>query len=182
MDKNLVHLSKFVSLVLRHQPEVIGLKLDENGWVDVDLLIALAQKNGTNISRNALEEIVETNNKRRFAFNPEKTKIRANQGHSIDVELDLIPKSPPDQLFHGTATRFIESIRQQGLVAGNRQHVHMSSDEATAIAVGQRHGKPVVLKINTLAMHQAGFIFFCSENSVWLTELVPPEYLEVSLS
>ena len=178
MNKNLVKLSKFVSLVLRHQPEVIGLKLDENGWAEVDRFIELAKQNGKNISISVLEEIVETNNKKRFAFNDDKSKIRANQGHSIEVNLDLPPQQPPVQLFHGTATKFIESIRQQGLISGSRQHVHMSSDEATAIAVGQRHGKPVVLKINALAMHQDGFVFFCSENSVWLTEFVLPQYLE----
>lgn len=178
MNKNLVKLSKFVSLVLRHQPEVIGLKLDENGWAEVDRFIELAKQNGKNISISVLEEIVETNNKKRFAFNEDKSKIRANQGHSIEVNLDLPPQQPPDQLFHGTATKFIESIRQQGLISGSRQHVHMSSDETTAIAVGQRHGKPVVLKINASAMHQDGFLFFCSENSVWLTDFVPPQYLE----
>ncbi len=177
MNKNLVKLSKFVSLVLRHQPEVIGLKLDENGWADVDRFIELAKQNGKDISRSVLEEIVETNNKQRFSFNSEKSKIRANQGHSIDIELGLTPKQPPEQLFHGTATKFIESIRQQGLVAGNRQHVHMSSDANTATNVGQRHGKPVVLKIDTAAMHHDGFLFFCSENLVWLTESVPPQYL-----
>ena len=178
MNKNLVKLSKFVSLVLRHQPEVIGLKLDENGWAEVDRFIELAKQNGKNISISVLEEIVETNNKKRFAFNDDKSKIRANQGHSIEVNLDLPPQQPPVQLFHGTATKFIESIRQQGLISGSRQHVHMSSDETTAIAVGQRHGKPVILKINALAMHQDGFVFFCSENSVWLTEFVLPQYLE----
>jgi putative RNA 2'-phosphotransferase len=178
MNKNLVKLSKFVSLVLRHQPEVIGLKLDENGWAEVDRFIELAKQNGKNISISVLEEIVETNNKKRFAFNEDKSKIRANQGHSIEVNLDLPPQQPPDQLFHGTATKFIESIRHQGLISGSRQHVHMSSDETTAIAVGQRHGKPVVLKINALAMYQDGFVFFCSENSVWLTEFVLPQYLE----
>jgi putative RNA 2'-phosphotransferase len=178
MDKNLVRLSKFISLVLRHQPEVIGLNLDENGWAEVDRLIELAKQKGIEISKNQLEEIVATNDKKRFSFNSEKSKIRANQGHSIDVELDLIPKQPPHPLFHGTATRFIESIRQQGLVAGKRKHVHLSSDEHIAIAVGQRHGKPVVLKIDTAQMHQDGFVFFCSENLVWLTEFVPPKYLE----
>jgi putative RNA 2'-phosphotransferase len=178
MHKNLVKLSKFVSLVLRHQPEIIGLELDENGWADVDRFIELAKQHGTDLSKSVLEEIVETNSKKRFSFNSEKSKIRANQGHSIDIELGLTPKQPPETLFHGTASRFIESIRQQGLIAGNRQHVHMSSDETTAISVGQRHGKPVVLKIDTSAMHQDGFVFFCSENSVWLTEFVPPQYLE----
>ena len=178
MNKNLVKLSKFVSPVLRHQPEVIGLKLDENGWADVDRFSELAKQNGKDISKSVLEEIVETNNKQRFLFNSEKSKIRANQGHSIDIELGLMPKQPPEQLFQSTATRFIESIRQQGLVAGNRQHVHMSSDETTATNVGQRHGKPVVLKIDTAAMHHDGSIFFCSENSVWLTEFVLPQYLE----
>lgn len=178
MNKNLVKLSKFVSLVLRHQPEVIGLKLDENGWAEVDRFIELAKQNGKNISISVLEEIVETNNKKRFAFNEDKSKIRANQGHSIEVNLDLPPQQPPDQLFHGTATKFIESIRQQGLISGSRQHVHMSSDETTAIKVGQRHGKPVVLKVKSAAMHQDGFLFFCSENSVWLTDFVPPQYLE----
>ncbi|TYQ32080.1 RNA 2'-phosphotransferase [Pseudanabaena sp. UWO310] len=178
MDKNLVHLSKFMSLVLRHQPEIIGLTLDEHGWVEVDRLIELAKRNGTDISIAQLEEIVATNDKKRFAFNPEKSKIRANQGHSLQVTLDLNPQLPPNPLFHGTATRFLDSIRQQGLLAGKRQHVHLSADVATAIKVGQRHGKPVVLQVDTLRMHQDGLVFFCSENSVWLTESVPPQYLE----
>ncbi len=177
MDRSLVKLSKFLSLVLRHQPEIIGLSLDENGWADVIQLIDLSKQSRTPLTKTLLEEIVATNDKVRFSFNEEKSKIRASQGHSIKVNLALVPQQPPNNLFHGTATRFLESIRDRGLVPGNRQHVHLSLDESTAVKVGQRHGKPVVVKIRGFDMYQAGFVFFRSDNGVWLTEIVPPEYI-----
>lgn len=178
MDKNLVKVSKFLSFILRHQPGAIGLTLDEHGWADVAQLIDLAKKDGTTLTKTLLEKIVATNDKKRFVFNADKSKIRASQGHSLEVDLDLPPQQPPNYLFHGTATRFLASIRDRGLIPGSRQHVHLSLDKSIAMKVGQRHGKPVVLKIRSEAMDQAGFVFFLSDNGVWLTEAVPPEYLE----
>jgi putative RNA 2'-phosphotransferase len=178
MHKNIVKLSKFLSLILRHQPEVIGLSLDENGWADVAQLIELANQKGTALTIPLLEEVVATNDKKRFAFNTDKSKIRASQGHSITVDLALTPQQPPTYLFHGTATRFLESIRAQGLIPGSRQHVHLSADESVAQNVGQRHGKPIVLKVHSGKMAKTGHEFFLSDNQVWLTATVPPEYLE----
>jgi putative RNA 2'-phosphotransferase len=178
MDKKLVKLSKFLSLVLRHKPETIDLSLDENGWADVDQLLYLANQKQTPLTLEILEEIVLTNEKKRFAFSENKSKIRANQGHSIDVDLALISQQPPQELFHGTATRFLESIRDRGLISGSRQHVHLSLDKNTAIQVGKRHGKPVVLTISAEAMNREGFVFFRSENGVWLTENVPIEFIK----
>jgi putative RNA 2'-phosphotransferase len=179
MNSNLIKLSKFLSLILRHKPETIELTLDENGWADVAELIYLANKhNKTPLTQALLKEIVVNNDKQRFAFNEDKSRIRANQGHSITIDLDLIPQTPPDILYHGTATRFIESIRDRGLIAQSRQHVHLSLDKETAIKVGSRHGKPVVLNIWAAKMHLAGFEFFRSNNGVWLTKQVPVEYIE----
>ena len=177
MDPGLVTLSKFMSLVLRHKPQEIGLALDENGWADVAELIARANLKGVRLTRNDLLTIVETNDKKRFALSEDGTRIRASQGHSVAVDLALSPVAPPARLFHGTASRFLESIRAQGLLRGRRQHVHLSPDEATATKVGQRHGKPVVLQVLSGKMHQAGRQFFHSANGVWLTDHVPAEYL-----
>lgn len=179
MDPKLVRLSKFLSLVLRHEPEKIGIVLDANGWVAVDDLLAAAARAGTSISREQLDQVVVTNDKKRFAFSSDGSRIRASQGHSVEVDLGLAPVVPPERLYHGTATRFVESIRAEGLRAQSRQHVHLSPDEETAIKVGQRHGKPVVLVVRAGAMHQAGHVFYRSENGVWLTEAVPPGYLEI---
>lgn len=176
-NKDLVRTSKFLSLVLRHAPEKIGLVLDENGWADVSDLIERARGQGVELDRALLNEIVSTNDKKRFAFNVDGLRIRANQGHSVDIELALEPRQPPEILYHGTATRFIDSIKAQGLHSGERQHVHLSADEATAIKVGQRHGKPVVLTVRSGEMHRAGRTFVLSENGVWLTEKVPAEYI-----
>ncbi len=178
MDKKLVKFSKFLSLVLRHKPETIDLSLDKNGWADVDQLLDLANQKQTPLTLELLEEIVLTNEKKRFAFNEDRSKIRANQGHSIDIDLTLIPQQPPQELFHGTATRFIESIRDRGLISGSRQHVHLSLDKDTAIQVGMRHGKPIVLTVSAEAMNRERFVFFRSDNGVWLTENVPPEFIE----
>ncbi|HUR98890.1 MAG TPA: RNA 2'-phosphotransferase [Pyrinomonadaceae bacterium] len=171
--------SKFLSLVLRHQPELIGLTLDEGGWADVADLIDLANRHGREIYLELIREVVATNNKKRFAFNDDGTKIRANQGHSVDIELGLSPAVPPRVLYHGTATRFLESIKQKGLNSGTRLHVHLSADVATAVDVGRRHGKPVVLKISSLEMHEAGHKFYFSENGVWLTRLVPVTFINM---
>lgn len=177
MDASLVGLSKFVSKVLRHAPESVGLRLDEAGWVDVDDLLAAAAGAGVPLDRAALERVVAENDKKRFALSPDGLRIRASQGHSVAVELGLQPVTPPDVLFHGTADRNLDSIRAQGLVPGRRTHVHLSADEATAVSVGRRHGRPVVLRVQSGEMHRAGHPFFRSENGVWLTAAVPPEHL-----
>lgn len=169
--------SRFLSLILRHKPEEIGLSLDENGWAEVDELIVLVNEHGRRLTRDLLQVVVEANDKKRFVFNGDGTKIRANQGHSVEVDLALPPRQPPERLFHGTATRFVGSIRSQGLVPGSRQHVHLSLDSTTAIKVGQRHGKPAVLEIDAGGMHRTGHVFYCSENGVWLTERVPVEFI-----
>lgn len=179
MDPKLVRLSKFLSLVLRHDPGTIGITLDPNGWVPVDELLSAAARAGTSITREQLDEVVATNDKKRFAFSPDGTRIRASQGHSLEVDLGLDPVEPPERLFHGTATRSVESIRAEGLIRQSRQHVHLSPDEETATRVGQRHGKPVVLIVRAGQMHRDGHAFYRSDNGVWLTASVPPEYLEI---
>ena len=178
MSPDLVHLSKFLSLVLRHEPERIGIALDANGWVAVDDLLAAAARTGKPISREQLDLVVATNDKKRFAFSPDGARIRASQGHSVEVDLGLPPVVPPERLFHGTATRFLETIRAEGLRPQSRQHVHLSPDKETAVKVGQRHGKPVVLVVLAGAMHRDGNVFYRSDNRVWLTEAVPARYLE----
>jgi putative RNA 2'-phosphotransferase len=175
MEKNLKSTSKFLSLVLRHKPEEIGLVLDENGWASVDELIEKINAKGNKIDIDLLNEIVETNDKKRFAFNDDKTKIRASQGHSI--EIDLQPSLPPDVLYHGTASRFVESILKEGLTKQQRQHVHLSEKLETATAVGARHGKPTILIIDAKQMHEDGFLFYKSENNVWLTDCVGVKYI-----
>lgn len=176
-DKELVSKSKFLSRVLRHQPGLIGLKLDSHGWALVDDLLAQAQQYGVALTPEMLHAVVERNDKKRYSFNEAGTKIRANQGHSIRVDLDLNPIPPPEFLFHGTAARFIESIRQKGLLPGRRIHVHLSVDEETAQKVGKRHGSPLVLTVRSGDMYRAGHPFYLSANGVWLTTRVPPEFL-----
>lgn len=170
-------ISKFLSLILRHQPDIIGLKLDENGWADVEELRAKSAKKGRNFSLEELDEVVETNNKKRFAFNEDKTKIRASQGHSIDINLALEAIQPPDFLYHGTAEANISSILEKGIEKRTRQHVHLSADKETAAKVGMRHGKPIILTIRTGKMHEEGIAFYQSANGVWLTEFVDPKYI-----
>jgi putative RNA 2'-phosphotransferase len=177
MSANLVKTSKFLSLVLRHKPEAIGLGLDANGWADVEELIRLANQQGTRLTRPLLEQVVKENDKQRFAFSADGQRIRANQGHSIKVDLALAPATPPAQLYHGTATRFLDSIWATGLHSSNRQHVHLSSDLTTATKVGARHGQPVVLVVQAAAMVAAGHEFYLSDNGVWLTEKVPVEFI-----
>lgn len=169
--------SKFLSLILRHKPEEIGLALDPNGWAVIDELIALAGLRGTQISRTQVETIVAESDKQRFAISADGMKIRANQGHSVDIALGLAPQTPPEQLFHGTATRFLESIRESGLRPASRQHVHLSSDATTAEKVGSRHGKPVILTVESGQMARDGNLFYLSANGVWLTEGVPAKFL-----
>lgn len=177
MRKELIRISKFLSLVLRHKPGEIGITLDDGGWVEVEILLAAAQQHGTEITRELLVEVVNTNDKKRFAFSENGLKIRASQGHSIDVELDYTPVTPPEILYHGTATRFLESIKAQGLLKGSRHHVHLSADEMTAAKVGARHGKPVVLIIEASRMQADGFLFYQSANGVWLTNHIAPQYI-----
>jgi putative RNA 2'-phosphotransferase len=177
MSRDLVRDSKFLSYVLRHAPDSIGLTLGENGWVAVDELLVKAAAAGKPLDRDTLEEIVATSDKKRFSLSEDGSLIRAAQGHSVAVELGLTPVVPPETLYHGTATRFLKSIRAEGLKPGSRQQVHLSGDEATATAVGQRHGKPVVLRIASGAMHRSGHAFYRADNGVWLTDRVPPEFL-----
>ena len=169
--------SKFLSLVLRHKPGTIGIELDENGWVSVSTLLSALAAHGHTITRKELETLVETNDKKRFTIDSDR--IRANQGHSIEIELGLIPVAPPDWLYHGTATRYVDTILEQGLRRMNRRHVHLSSDIDTANRVGQRHGKPVILRIDARKMAEHGILFYRSENGVWLVDRVQKKYLEV---
>ena len=180
MTPPLVRISKFLSLVLRHDPGKIGLALDAAGWADVDELIAAAARAGVEIDRETLARVVAENDKQRFALSPDGDRIRANQGHSVRVDLGLEPQTPPEVLYHGTAARFVDSIRASGLHAASRTHVHLSPDEDTARRVGQRHGKPVVLRVAAGRMHCDGRPFFRSENGVWLTDAVPAEYIDIA--
>ncbi len=175
---NLTKLGRYISLILRHHPEAIGIELNQHGWADVQELIAGIAKDNPGFNMEILEEIVATNNKKRYSFNEDKTKIRANQGHSVQVDVELEEKEPPEILWHGTAEKYVESIDAQGLISKNRLYVHLSKDVETARNVGQRHGKVVIYRVNTGQMHRAGYKFFLSVNGVWLTERVPVQYLE----
>ncbi len=177
MRQDFVRKSKLLSLVLRHDPSHAGIQLDSEGWVAVDALLAGLATRYPEFTRALLEEIVATNDKRRFVLSPDGTRIRAAQGHSIDVDLGLEPAEPPARLFHGTASRNLDSIRAQGLVPRGRHHVHLSVDERSAMQVGARHGKPVVLAIDAGAMARAGRAFYLSENDVWLADEVPPAFI-----
>ncbi len=169
-------ISKFLSLVLRHDPAHIGISLSEQGWTDCAGLIEASNRKGVPLDMVLLEEIVRNNDKQRFALSEDKSHIRANQGHSVDVDLNLESRTPPRHLFHGTVAKFIDSIRENGLNKGERHHVHLSPDIDTAVRVGQRRGKPVVLLINALEMHEAGHTFHRSENGVWLVDRVPARF------
>ena len=179
MSDPVIAISKFLSLVLRHRPEAIGITLDSEGWVAVDALLEACARHGRVISRRQLEEVIRTNDKRRFSFSADGLRIRANQGHSVAVDLGLAPVEPPELLYHGTVERFLASIRHQGLVKGKRHHVHLSPDAQTATRVGQRRGRPIVLVIEAGRMFRDGGQFYRSENGVWLTESVPPGYLRI---
>ena len=178
MDKNLTKISKFLSLTLRHRPQTIGLTLDENGWADVEELIDKARAHGRTISLDLLSEVVAKNDKKRFVFSEDGTRIRANQGHSIEIDLDLEPLAPQDILYHGTARKYLNSIKQHGLMKRRRHHVHLSSDIQTALKVGARHGEPVIFKVHAGRMYRDGYVFYKSANDVWLTDQVPYKYLE----
>ncbi|MBS4912988.1 MAG: RNA 2'-phosphotransferase [Veillonella sp.] len=173
----LTRISKFISMVLRHKPHVIGLNLDEHGWADVvELLEKMKHKHL--ITMDILEKIVRTDNKQRYSFNEDHTKIRANQGHSINVDVELIETVPPEILYHGTGEKSVVHIDREGLKPMNRLYVHLSGDLETAERVGKRHGNVVIYKVRTGAMHQDGFVFYKSVNGVWLTKNVPVQYLE----
>jgi len=174
-----VKISKFLSLVLRHQPEKIGLDLNQNGWASIPELLRACSQNKFSITLAELQTLVANSDKQRFSISEDGTKIRANQGHSISVDLDYIPTIPPDILYHGTAERFLSSILSLGLVKQNRHHVHLSGERLTAQKIGSRHGKPVILKILSLKMHEEDYQFFQSKNGVWLTDHVPIAYLNV---
>lgn len=170
-------LSKFLSYVLRHRPDAIGLELDDGGWVEVEALLRLGRVDGKAITRAELDEVVATNAKQRFAFSEDGARIRASQGHSVDVELGYEAAVPPAELFHGMVARALDGIRARGLLRMRRHHVHLSADRETAARVGQRRGAAVVLGVRAGAMHDAGFAFFVSDNGVWLTEHVPVAFL-----
>lgn len=174
---DLTSSSKFLSLVLRHKPDIIGLTLDTEGWAGIDELIRLSQSH-TPLTRAMIEAIVAENSKQRFAISDDGSRIRARQGHSIDVDLQLQPTSPPQRLYHGTATRFVDAIRREGLHKRSRQHVHLSANADTATLVGARHGRPMVLIVHADKMAAAGHAFFLSENGVWLTDAVPPAFID----
>ena len=169
--------SKYMSLILRHKPETIGITLDEHGWANVDELIEGISRT-QNFNMDILEEIVRTDEKQRYSFNEDKTKIRANQGHSIEVDVELEEKEPPEILWHGTGEKFATSIDNIGLIPKSRLYVHLSKDEETATTVGRRHGKPVLYVVKAREMYKEGFKFFLSKNGVWLTKEVPVRYLE----
>ena len=177
MPQDRIKLSKFLSYVLRHRPDEIGIQLDCQGWVDVDDLVQQANTYGYALTRPLIAEIVATNNKQRFSFSPDGQKIRANQGHSISIDLGLVPQTPPAVLYHGTAVQFLDSILTTGLNPGNRHHVHLSRDAGTALKVGLRNGKPVILQVAAQQMQADGHRFFCANNGVWLTDWVAPLYL-----
>jgi putative RNA 2'-phosphotransferase len=178
-EKERTAASKFLSLVLRHKPQAIGLTPDAAGWVAVDELLARAASHNRPLSRQLLEEVVATSDKQRFAFSEDGQRIRANQGHSIEVDLGLAPCAPPAVLYHGTASRFLDAILTEGLAKRERHHVHLSENTATALAVGQRYGAPVLLAIDADRMARDGRLFFRTANNVWLTEDVPAGYLSV---
>ncbi len=170
-------ISKYISLILRHKPDVIGITLDEHGWADVDELLAGISKT-TPIDMNLLEKIVVEDEKQRYSFNEDKTLIRANQGHSIPVDVELRKVAPPDVLYHGTGEKYVSSIDEHGLLPKSRLYVHLSSDEETATKVGKRHGEPVIYTVDAKKMAEDGYEFYLSVNGVWLIKNVPIQYLK----
>jgi putative RNA 2'-phosphotransferase len=179
MSRMIVARSKFLSKHLRHAPEKIGIKLGEGGWVEVQTLLTAAVQAGMHMNRAQLEEVVRENDKQRFSFDETGQFIRASQGHSVEVDLELETLEPPAVLYHGTPQHNLEAIQEEGILKQRRNHVHLSLDRETARKVGQRHGRPVVLVIDAAAMHAAGIVFHRSDNGVWLTDSVPPQYLTV---
>ncbi|WP_369817730.1 RNA 2'-phosphotransferase [Planktothricoides sp. SR001] len=178
-QSRLVKISKYLSYHLRHQPEKLGLTLDVSGWVPVEMLLAAAAKDGFPISADELQAVVAKNDKKRFSFDETKGKIRANQGHSVAVDLQLAAVKPPEKLYHGTAASAVDSILKQGLQKMSRHHVHLSAEIAIAKKVGERHGRPVVFMVDAAAMDAQGYPFYRSDNGVWLVDKVPPEFLQL---
>jgi putative RNA 2'-phosphotransferase len=176
-SENLKQISKSLSYVLRHRPDSIGVSLDGNGWIAVDMLLWAFQTHGQVISRDVLERVVAESDKQRFEFNDDKSRIRARQGHSVEVELGYAPASPPAVLYHGTAVQNLDSIFKLGLLKGKRHHVHLSTNQETMLRVGMRHGKPVLLTIDAGKMRADSHQFFLTGNDVWLTDRVPPQYI-----
>lgn len=176
---NSTKIGKYICLILRHKPDIIGIELDKNGWAETDRLIEGVKKKYPDFNMEKLEYIVKTDNKQRYSLSEDKKKIRARQGHSIDVDVELKKVQPPEFLYHGTARRFLFSIMKNGIVSGSRLYVHLSPDEETAEKVGSRHGEPAVLKINAKEMENSGYTFYLSENGVWLTKFVPAEYFTI---
>jgi putative RNA 2'-phosphotransferase len=172
-------VSKSLSYVLRHRPDAMGLELKDGGWVEVDELLAAFKRSGKELTLLLLKEVVADSDKQRFEFSADGAQIRARQGHSAEVELGYEPTQPPEVLYHGTATRFLDSILAQGLVKGERHHVHLSTNKETMVQVGMRHGKPVLLAVDAARMQRDGHEFFVTGNNVWLTDHVPPTYLTV---
>lgn len=178
MNKKYTEISKFLSFILRHKPESIGLTLDNEGWANISELIAKAKQSGQELDAELIHAVIKNNEKKRFSISDNGLHIRAAQGHSTEsVLIKHAQKMPPDFLYHGTAIRFLESILDEGLCSGERQHVHLSEDIETAMSIGQRYGKPIVLKIAAGQMHQQNFCFFQAENGVWLIDHVPPKFL-----
>lgn len=180
-ERRLERLSKFISMILRHKPQVIGITLDEHGWADVDELIKGINETGEEIefSKDTLETIVKTDKKQRYSFSQDRTLIRANQGHSIPVDVELEKKEPPKVLYHGTGVKSVKAIQEQGLLPMERLYVHLSIDVKTATNVGKRHDTPVIFQVNAEQMQKDGYDFFQSVNGVWLTKEVPAKYLEL---
>jgi putative RNA 2'-phosphotransferase len=181
MENVNVRISKFLSLVLRHSPETINLNMDRNGWVSINELIENANKyKNMRLTVDLIKTIVKNNDKQRFIISDDGEKIRANQGHSLTVDLELESKTPPDILYHGTASRFLDSILKNGLNSMSRQYVHLSSTEETALTVGKRHGNPIILYINAKKMNEDGYKFYLSENNIWLVDKVPAKYIRTN--
>jgi putative RNA 2'-phosphotransferase len=177
-----VRISKYLSKHLRHQPERLGLELLPGGWVSVDKLLAAASANGFEISLAELQQVIATNDKQRFAFNNSGDLIRANQGHSIEIDLQLLAQTPPDTLYHGTHVKAVTAILESGLQKMSRHHVHLTTDLNMAFKVGGRRGESVIFAVDALAMTADGYSFYCTENSVWLVDAVPPQYLKQLLT
>ena len=177
-DKEIIRTSKFLSLVLRHEPERVGIQLGEAGWVGVEELLQAVNGHGVSLTLEQLQHIVATSDKKRFALSEDGQRIRASQGHSVEIDLQYPPQTPPEILYHGTAARFLDAIRCSGLQKMDRHDVHLSAETKVTLQVGGRHGKPVMLAIRAGDMHRAGFVFRCSANGVWLVNQVPPEFIE----
>lgn len=181
MKKQHKNISKLMSLVLRHKPEYIKVELDENGWLSIEELILGINNKGINLEKDLLIEIVRDNDKQRFIISEDGLKIRANQGHSIDVDLEMKAVQPPEFLYHGTVDKFMGSIRNTGLIKMSRNHVHLSEDRETAIKVGSRRGKPIILSIRSGEMHRNNYTFYQSENGVWLTDKIEAKYIDFKI-